>query len=77
MKRVFVRSCFRGKGIGKLICNYLIEWCKANKYQRILLDTNIEMKEAIILYNKNGLKKIQPYRINENEHPVFMEYVLL
>ena len=45
-------------------------------YKRILLDSNLEMKEAVILYQKCGFKEIEPYCINENDHPVFMEYTL-
>ncbi len=76
IKRLFVRNSFRGKGIGKLLCDSLFEWGRKNGYRRMLLDTNIEMKEAVLLYRKYGFKEIQPYCINENTHPVFMECIL-
>jgi GNAT superfamily N-acetyltransferase len=74
MKRMYIRSAYRGKGIGMLLCRYVINWCKASVYTRILLDTNAEMKEAVSLYRKCGFREIAPYCINENEQPLFMEY---
>lgn len=76
MKRLFVHSSFRGKGIGRLLCDYVIECCRKKGYKRILLDTNFEMKEAVALYHKCGFKEIKPYCVNENDHPIFMEFIL-
>ena len=76
MKRMFIRPFYRGRGIGKLLCNYVIDWCCNAKFRRILLDSNVEMKEAVSLYQACGFKEIEPYCINENDHPVFMEYLL-
>ena len=76
MKRMYITSAFRGKGIGKLMCEFVIEWCRKSAYRRILLDSNIEMREAVALYLKCGFKEIEPYCPNENSHPVFMEYTL-
>ena len=76
MKRLYIRSCYRGRGIGQLLCNYVIGWCQKAMYRRILLDSNAEMKEAVSLYLKCGFIEIAPYCINENSHPVFMEYTL-
>lgn len=76
MKRMYIRATFRGKGISGLMWQFVIEWCRKSTYKRILLDSNTEMKEAVALYHKCGFKEIGPYCINENDHPVFMEYVL-
>ncbi|MEO8766209.1 MAG: GNAT family N-acetyltransferase [Ginsengibacter sp.] len=76
MKRMYIRPVHRGKGIGALLCNYVIAWCRKSAYSRILLDSNKEMEAAVALYHKCGFTDIQPYCINENENPVFMEYVL-
>ena len=76
MKRMFIRPFYRGRGIGKFLCNYVIDWCHNAKFRRILLDSNIEMKEAVSLYHACGFKEIKPYCVNENDHPVFMEYLL-
>ncbi|MDQ2720698.1 MAG: GNAT family N-acetyltransferase [Bacteroidota bacterium] len=76
MKRMFIKPEFRGRGIGFVLCNWVIQWCRRASYKKILLDTNIEMKDAIALYQKCGFKEISPYCINENNHPVFMELEL-
>lgn len=76
MKRMYIRPAYRGKGIGRLLCGHVIEWCLKSMYRRILLDTNAEMKEAVLLYHKCGFREIAPYCINENDHPVYMEYTL-
>jgi carbonic anhydrase len=76
MKRMYVVRSYRGKGIGQLLCNFVITWSQKAMYKRILLDTNVEMKEAVLLYKKCGFEEIEPYCINENEHPVFLQYIL-
>lgn len=76
MKRMYVRPAYRGKGIGGLLCKYVIDWCRKSMKGRILLDTNAEMKDAVSLYRKWGFIEIAPYCVNENAHPVFMEYIL-
>jgi len=76
MKRMFIRPGFRGEGIGGFLCNFAIKWSLKSGYRRILLDTNLEMQEAVRLYYKCGFREIEPYCINENDHPVFMGYVL-
>jgi GNAT superfamily N-acetyltransferase len=76
MKRMYIRPAYRGRGMGRLLCNYVIDWCRKSMYRRILLDTNAEMKEAVFLYRKCGFIEIAPYCLNENDHPVFMEYAL-
>jgi GNAT superfamily N-acetyltransferase len=76
MKRMYIRPAYRGNGIGQLLCSYVVDWCRKAMYRRILLDTNVEMKEAVFLYRKCGFTEIEPYCINENDNPVFMEYAL-
>ncbi len=76
MKRMYIRPGNRRMGIGKLLCEFVIKWCGDSPYKKILLDTNAEMKEAILLYRKCGFIERRPYCLNENNHPVFMEYTL-
>ena len=76
MKRMYIRPEFRGLGIGKAFCAYVVKRSKDLGYKKIYLDTNLEMNEALNLYLKSGFKVISPYCINENANPVFMEYDL-
>jgi Acetyltransferases len=76
MKRMYVLPLARRMGIGRQLCEAAINWARKNKYRSILLDTNEEMQEAVHLYERCGFHKIDPYCINENPSPVFMEFYL-
>lgn len=76
IKRMYVRPVFRRKGIARMLCHYSISWALRAGYKKIRLDTNEEMREAVLLYGSVGFKETAPYCSNENEHPLFMEYVL-
>lgn len=76
MKRMFVDPEFRGKGIGRSLCLEVIRIANLMNYKRILLDSNEEMNHAVQLYLSCGFKKIPAYCVNENDNPVYMEYML-
>jgi ribosomal protein S18 acetylase RimI-like enzyme len=76
MKRLFVLPHFRAAGIGRLLNSTIIKAAKEMGYKKMLLDTNLEMTDAINLYKKSGFKEIPPYCENENPNAVFMELTL-
>lgn len=76
MKRMYVRPEFRGRGLGNILVQQVISTSRNLNYSAILLDTNIEMDQAIIIYKRTGFRQIDPYCINENNNPVFMELVI-
>ena len=74
MKRLFVRDMFRGKGIGRLLIETIIQKAKEIGYERMLLDTlPPRMNDAIALYRSIGFKEIAPYYDNPVEGAIFME----
>jgi len=78
IKRVFVPSDQRGKGIAKAIMkeleSYLIE--QAVAYAR--LETGVHQKEAIKLYERLGYYRISPFgEYKEDPLSVFMEKKLV
>jgi ribosomal protein S18 acetylase RimI-like enzyme len=73
MKRLFVRSQFRGFGIGKALANAIIESACAMSYEKMRLDTVPSMRSAISLYCSLGFKEIAPYRYNPIQGAKFME----
>ena len=77
MKRLFVRSEFRGRGIGRALAEKVIADARTIGYSSMRLDTLASMREAITLYRSLGFTPIEAYRFNPLPHTVFMELTLL
>jgi putative acetyltransferase len=77
MKRLYLRSSFRGKGLGRAIAETIIAEARNLGYQRMRLDT-IEplMKDAVEMYRKLGFREIAPYRANPIPGAMYMELQL-
>ena len=74
MKRLFLRSQFRGKGLGRLLVEEIIRNAREMGYGRMLLDTlPPQMNDAITLYCSLGFKEIEPYYNNPVPGAKFME----
>ncbi|MFX1500161.1 MAG: GNAT family N-acetyltransferase [Promethearchaeota archaeon] len=76
LKRLYIRSDFRKKKIGKTLSEAIILKAKEIGYRLIRLDTLSFMKEAINLYLSLGFKIIPPYRYNPFEDAIFFELQL-
>lgn len=77
MKRLYVRPEFRGRGIGKILCDKLLEQAKSKGYKKMRLDTIYhQMQSAIKLYKSYGFHEIPPYYYNPQEGVLFMELEL-
>ena len=66
VKRMYVRSAARGKGIAVSILEKLEVLAGEFGYQKIWLETGIYQPEAIRLYEKSGYTRIPCYGIYEN-----------
>lgn len=77
MKRLYVRPQFRGKGLGRALCERIIAEARQIGYRRMRLDT-VEpvMKGAVAMYRKLGFKEIAPYRSNPIAGAMYMELEL-
>jgi putative acetyltransferase len=77
MKRLYLRSQFRGKGLGRALAERIIGEARQIGYQRIRLDT-VEpiMKDAVAMYRKLGFTEIPPYRPNPIAGAMYMELEL-
>lgn len=74
MKRVFVRSEFRGHGIGIALIKKLIESARQVGYSKLRLDTfPPKMEKAVELYQSLGFSEIPAYYDNPYHGVLFME----
>jgi putative acetyltransferase len=77
MKRLYLRSQFRGKGLGRLLADCIIAEAHQIGYQRMRLDT-VEpvMTDAVAMYRRIGFQEITPYRANPIAGAMYMELQL-
>jgi putative acetyltransferase len=61
MKRLYVRSTHRGKGLGRSLAEIAIQVARDAGCTRIVLDTLPQMREAQAMYALLGFKPIGPY----------------
>jgi putative acetyltransferase len=77
IKRMFVKSDYRGKGIASRILSELEHWAKELGYEQSILETGIKQVEAIGLYQKTGYQIIPNYgQYIGNNNSVCMKKVI-
>jgi putative acetyltransferase len=76
LKRMFVKTEYRGYKIGQRMLELIIDIARELKYKKILLDTLSNMTQAQKLYQSFGFYEISSYRFNPIEGAVFMEMKL-
>lgn len=73
MKRLYIRSEYRRKGMGRELSVRIIEKARYIGYECMRLDTVPWMTEALTLYESLGFEYIGPYRHNPIKGAKFME----
>jgi GNAT superfamily N-acetyltransferase len=61
LKRLWVRPSFRGKGIGKVLVESLINEARGAGYNAMILETEFTLKSARAIYEELGFEKTKPY----------------
>ena len=77
MKRLFTQAQYRGLGVGRALCEAVIEKARIMGYESMRLDTLPSMVAARELYKSLGFMDIEPYRYNPVEGTTFMELNLM
>jgi GNAT superfamily N-acetyltransferase len=78
VKRLYVKPSFRGKGIGKMLVEKLLEEARKIGYGTIRLDSTRYMVNAHDIYRSFGFQERVPYSESEipkeyHAHWIFME----
>ena len=76
MKRLYVRSGYRGRGIGRMLACSVIDRAREIGYEKMRLDTIATMKEAKTLYSSLDFRNINAYRYNPVDDASYMELEL-
>lgn len=76
MKRLYVRSQYRGKGIGRALALAVIAAAQEIGCRRICLDTLPQMDAAQALYHSLGFRDVPPYRFNPVPGARYLELTL-
>jgi GNAT superfamily N-acetyltransferase len=82
VKRMYVRSTYRRKGIGRALVDATIKQVRAAGYSSLRLDSARFMTDAHALYRSAGFYEISPYPESEiseefRVHWIFMELLLI
>ncbi len=74
MKRLYLRPEARGRGLGNILIEKIIEAARSIGYQKLRLDTHPpKMGKAVSLYESHGFRPIPPYYNNPHSDVLFME----
>jgi GNAT superfamily N-acetyltransferase len=61
VKRMFVQSHLRSRGIASLVLVELEKWCREMGYRKCILETSKALTAAVRLYEQSGYRRIPNY----------------
>jgi putative acetyltransferase len=72
LKRMYVRPSHRGLGLGRKLCDRVLEKARLIGYSRMLLDSDPELAAAISLYRTIGFTDVPRYNEDPDPHTIYM-----
>ena len=72
VKRLYVRSAFRGRGVGRALLTWIIAEARAAGYREIVGDTMPVMDRAIEMYDRMGFERTAPYSPDATPGAIFI-----
>ena len=75
-KRLFVRSQFRGLGLGRQLLAWVIAEAKAAGYRQLVCDTMPVMADALAMYQRMGFERTEAYSDHPTPGAIFLRLVL-
>jgi len=75
-KRLFVRSPFRGLGLGRQLLARVIVEAKAAGYRQLVCDTMPVMADALAMYERAGFERTEPYSDHPTPGAIFLRLAL-
>jgi putative acetyltransferase len=76
MKRLYIRSAYRGHGLGGKLVEAALEQARAMGYSAMYLDTLPEMESALRLYQSFGFQRTEPYYVSPIPGALFFKLQL-
>jgi N-acetylglutamate synthase-like GNAT family acetyltransferase len=73
MKRLFVRSAYRNKGIADELVKMLLNEAREKGYKKMVLDTLQKLQPAIRLYKRFGFEDASAYYANPLSNVLYMQ----
>ena len=71
-KRLYVRTEFRSRGIGKALLDWVIDEARSVGYKELVGDTMPVMERAIGMYERMGFERTGPYSEEATEGAVYI-----
>lgn len=72
LKRMYVKESYRGKQIGRRLCDAILKKAQEIGYLEMKLDSDPELQPAIALYRSLGFRDVPRYNEDPDPHTVFM-----
>ena len=76
LKRLYVRPAFRGRGLGGMLTDMIIERARAAGYKEMLLDTLPFLQSAQRIYRAAGFREIERYNDSPMDGATYMKLEL-